>query len=147
MDIESDDGIHEYIISYGQDGKICKTGPIGSRTLISTQIMRVVKDEGILKGIKVLRKCGNPGVQISRYPGVLRAARHPTLSYIYFVATTDGAVHKCSKHYFHQHLSAFLAHEGSIYQLQLSPHCQKIFLTCGDDWFIRIWAFGNILCH
>lgn len=56
----------EFVLSFGQDGRIVKTGPVGAPSMISTQIMRVVKGEGKLKGLETIRKCRNTAVEVCR---------------------------------------------------------------------------------
>lgn len=132
----------EYLISMGEDGKICKTGPVGVSNMLTRQIMRVSKCEGKIKGLETMRKCLTKSLQMCRYPAALVGNQHPNDKNVYFVGTNDGVVHQCSKHYFHQHLDAFLAHDGPIYQIKFSPFCGRLMLTCGDDWYMRIWGEG-----
>lgn len=57
----------EFLISFGDDGKVCKTGPVGVSNMITTQIMRVSKCEGKMKGLEMMKKCLTTGLQMSRY--------------------------------------------------------------------------------
>lgn len=36
----------------------------------------------------------------------------------------------------------FPAHDGPVYTIEHSPITDFIFLTCGADWKIHIWADG-----
>lgn len=129
----------EQIIAIGQDGRVYKLRHVGALTLVFNQMMRI-SSEGELKGIKTLRKCPAPGLPVNRYPGALVYARHPVDPNIYFIGSSNGVVHKCSKNFFHQHLDSFLAHDGPIKQAKFSPFCSKLLLTCGDDWYARVWV-------
>lgn len=90
-----------------------------------------------------MRHCRVRGVPIARYTPGLVLTMHPMDPNIYFVATAEGVVHKCSMDYYHQHLDLFMAHDGPIYVMKFSPYCNKLFLTCGDDWTMRIWCEGK----
>ncbi|KAK5645037.1 hypothetical protein RI129_006337 [Pyrocoelia pectoralis] len=118
----------EQIITSSQDGRI--------------KIMRISKAEGKLKGIKTLRRCHIPGIPVKRHAAALVFRQHPVNGSIYYVGTSEGTIHKCSRNHYHQHLDLFLAHQGPLYELKFSPFCNKLFMTCGDDWHVRVWADG-----
>lgn len=132
----------EFLMATSQDGRISRFNLENAAYMPYFHLMRVSRAEGKLKGLKVTNKCVLPGIPIARHPGALVLTQHPVDSNIYYVGTSEGVVHKCSKNYYHQHLDLFLAHEGPIYQIKFSPFCDKLFLTCGDDWAVRIWAEG-----
>ncbi|KAF5306983.1 hypothetical protein FQR65_LT07206 [Abscondita terminalis] len=132
----------EQIITTCQDGRISFYRTQDTIELIYQQIMRICRPEGKLKCIKSLSRCHNPGIPINRYSAALVIREHPVDGSMYYVGTNEGTIHKCSRHHFHQHLDLFLAHYGPLYEIKFSPFCNKIFLTCGDDWNIRIWADG-----
>lgn len=98
-----------------------------------------ISSEGELKGIKLIRKCTVPGLPLTNFPGALVYTKHPTDPNIYFIGATNGVIHKCSKNFFHQHLDSFKAHDGPVKQAKFSPFCNKLMLTCGDDWYARVW--------
>lgn len=108
----------------------------------SMTIMKVFRIEGILPGVTRTVQCDFFGVSISRSPGALVLQKHPTLSTIYFIGSDEGCIYKCSTNYLYQYIDNFLAHDGPVYSMMFSPFCKKIFLTCGADWCIRIWAEG-----
>lgn len=128
----------EQIIALAQDGRIYKFRHTGSLNLMFNQIMRI-SSEGELKGIKLIRKCPVPGLPLTNFPGALVYAKHPVDPNIYFIGASNGVVHKCSKNFFHQHLDSFIAHDGPVKQAKFSPFCNQLLLTCGDDWFARVW--------
>lgn len=108
----------------------------------STTIMRIFRIEGTLPGVSRTSQCNLDDISISRSPGALVLRKHPTSSTFYFVGSDEGCIYKCSTNYLYQHIDSFLAHDGPIYSMMFSPFCPKIFLTCGADWCIRIWAEG-----
>ncbi|KAG8231812.1 hypothetical protein J437_LFUL012306, partial [Ladona fulva] len=61
----------------------------------------------------------------------------------YLVATDDGCIHQCSlEYYHHHHLDYFRAHNGPINSLAVNYFSDKVFLTCGADFSVHIWALG-----
>lgn len=104
--------------------------------------MRLYRVEGKVAGVSRTDHCVAYDVPISRQPSALVLRRHPIVSNIYFVGSDEGCVYRCSTNYLRQHVDSFLAHDGPIYSLEFSPFCRKLFLTCGADWCIRIWAEG-----
>ena len=130
----------EFLMAVSQDGRVSKFSLENNMRYF--HMMRICRAEGKLKGLKVTARCDPPGVPIVRHPSAVVFTQHPVVSTVYYVGTSEGVVHKCSKNYYHQHVDLFLAHEGPIYQIKFSPFCNKLFLTCGDDWTTRIWAEG-----
>lgn len=104
--------------------------------------MRLYRVEGKLGGISRTDHCVVYDVPISHQPSAFILRRHPITNDIYFVGSDEGCVYRCSVNYLHQHVDSFVAHDGPIYSFEFSPFCQKLFLTCGADWCIRIWAEG-----
>ncbi|KAF5298180.1 hypothetical protein FQA39_LY02604 [Lamprigera yunnana] len=132
----------EQIITSCQDGRISYYRNQDTIDLMYEQIMRISRPEGKVKGIETLRQCHIPGIPVNRYAAALVICQHPVDGNIYLVGTNEGTIHRCSRNYHHQHLDLFLAHYGPLYEIKFSPFCNKIFLTCGEDWCIRIWADG-----
>nr|XP_022906107.1 WD repeat-containing protein 78-like [Onthophagus taurus] len=132
----------EFLMVASQDGRLSRFTLEQASYMPYFHLMRVSRAEGRIKGLKSTRKCVIPGIPIARHPASLVMTEHPINPNIYYVGTSEGVIHKCSKNYYHQHLDLFLGHEGPIYQFKFSPFCNKVFLTCGDDWVVRIWAEG-----
>ncbi|XP_029155755.1 WD repeat-containing protein 78-like [Nylanderia fulva] len=130
----------EQIYTSDQDGRIyCYRF---SEDFFATEIMRLYRVEGKVAGVSRTDHCVAYDVPISRQPSALVLRRHPIVNNIYFVGSDEGCVYRCSTNYLRQHVDSFLAHDGPIYSLEFSPFCRKLFLTCGADWCIRIWAEG-----
>ncbi|XP_060523928.1 dynein axonemal intermediate chain 4-like [Cylas formicarius] len=132
----------EQIYASSDDGKVIVYTIETAKELQQQQIMRVAKADGVLKGYSSMRKCSNLNVPVSRYAGARLLRWHPIDPTIYLVATNEGVVHKCSVNYLDQHMDSFSAHEGPINDLQFSPFSKKIYATCGDDWYVRLWGEG-----
>ncbi|CAD1477903.1 unnamed protein product [Heterotrigona itama] len=130
----------EQIYTCNQDGCVFCYRYVEDFT--SSTIMKIYRIEGTLPGVTRTVPCNQYHTSINRSPGALVLRKHPTLSTIYFVGTDEGCIYKCSTNYLYQHIDSFLAHDGPIYSMMFSPFCPKIFLTCGADWCIRIWAEG-----
>lgn len=135
----------EQVITAGQDGRILKFRRTGTINYNAIQIMQVSRAEGKLKGIEILRRCNVSGISITSRSPALVITRHPVDPNVYFVGTGEGVVHRCSTDYCHQHLDLFVAHDGPMYQLKFSTFCDRLFMTCGEDWTARIWCYGTQL--
>ncbi|XP_012061354.1 PREDICTED: WD repeat-containing protein 78-like [Atta cephalotes] len=130
----------EQIYTSDQDGRIYYYRL--AEDLFATEIMRLYRIEGKLSGVSRTDHCVAYDVPINRQPSALILRKHPIVSNIYFVGSDEGCIYRCSTNYLYQHVDSFLAHDGPIYSFEFSPFCQKLFLTCGADWCIRIWAEG-----
>ncbi|ESO10979.1 hypothetical protein HELRODRAFT_71864, partial [Helobdella robusta] len=64
---------------------------------------------------------------------------HPKIEDLYLVGTEEGKVHVCSKNQSNRFLSTYDAHFGPVYKVLWSPYCPSLFITCSDDWLIKIW--------
>lgn len=109
--------------------------------LFPFQMMRIMTPEGKIKGIEYLRRCEPEEIPMLRFPGARCAEEYPDDTNFYLVSGDDGSVHKCSVNFFAQHTDVFLAHTGPVYALKFSPFCSKLFLTCGGDGAVRLWAW------
>ncbi|KAL3268943.1 hypothetical protein HHI36_008029 [Cryptolaemus montrouzieri] len=132
----------EQILACFNDGRICKYRLNLMTMMPCIQIMRAPEADGKIKGIQKMAVCGIPAIPLTKYTGALLITFHPADPNIYYLCTNTGVIHKCSTNYFNQHLDLLLAHDGPIYQMQFSPFCNKLYVTCGGDWYIRIWAEG-----
>ncbi|CAG9829255.1 unnamed protein product [Diabrotica balteata] len=130
----------EMVMATFDDGRICAYSV--QRKLEMSQLMRVGKADGKLKGYDAMKKCTSLTIPVSRYAAALFMRFHPIDPSIYFVGTNEGTIHRCSLNYLSQHLDLFLAHEGSVHELKFSPFCKRMYATCGDDWHTRIWGEG-----
>ncbi len=74
---------------------------------------------------------------------------------IYFAATEDCAIHRCSVSYSEQSYETYYGHTGPIYKVRCNPFWHPIecpiFMTCSYDWTVRIWKTKEIneklVCH
>lgn len=130
----------EQIYTCDQDGKMYCYRYV--EDFQATTIMKIFRIEGTLPGVSRTFHCKDYDISINRSPGALVLRRHPTSSTLYFVGSDEGCIYKCSTNYLYQHIGSFLAHDGPVYSMMFSPFCSKIFLTCGADWYTRIWAEG-----
>lgn len=129
----------EQVLAIGQDGRINRFTQTKTKDFVCKSIMRIIQTEGNVKSIYEEDWCLKNEIPIVRNTICHFYCPHPSLDSIYFVGTSDGYIYKCSKNYLNQHMSFFLAHDGPVYQMQFSHYCEKIFLTCGADWKVKIW--------
>jgi WD40 repeat protein len=62
---------------------------------------------------------------------------------IYFAATDDGTIHRCSTAYTEQYLDTFFGHHGPVYKVRCNPFAYNYFLTCSYDWTARLWNLND----
>ena len=74
---------------------------------------------------------------------------------IYFAATEDCTIHRCSVSYSEQYYETYYGHTGPIYKIRCNPFWHSvdcpIFMTCSYDWTVRIWKTKELteklVCH
>lgn len=131
---------NEYLVCVTNDGRVCRLQSDKSNELLATPLMRTIQPEGPLPGIFKLKHYSTIDVPIYINPAALLITKYEANKDMYYIATDEGTVHKCSRNHINQHLSILNAHDGPVYACQFSPFCQSIFLTCGADWCTNIWA-------
>lgn len=129
----------DFTVTCGKDGKIFRYRKTAFFT--SKQILSVTRIDGKLQGSDQLRKC-YPKTFVCRHPAAECMVPHPVNPVMYYIGTSDGNVYKCSINYCHHHLEVFTAHNGPVYGIEFHPFCEKVFLTYGGDWCIKVWAEG-----
>ncbi|XP_020801574.1 WD repeat-containing protein 78 [Drosophila serrata] len=128
-------------LSLSQDGSVTRFRIIKSPFLLGFTQMVLERVEGHPEGIFV-----HPHSRIrcesNRHPQGLSITTHPLHKDIYYVLTDEGCIHKCSINYQHQYLEVLRCHDGGVTVMEFSPWSPKLFLTCGNDWFVRVWIDG-----
>lgn len=128
------------ILTISQDGRIMKfnftTGPYLNGFLL----LRLNCVEGVVEGLPIAKS--KKIIEGNRHPQALCVEMHPRRKEVYLVGTNEGCIHQCSINYHKHHSAVLQVHHGSVFSVKHSPWSPKIFLTCGSDWFIRIWVEG-----
>lgn len=128
------------ILTISQDGRIMKfnftTGPY----LKGYQLLRLNCVEGVVEGLPIAKS--KKIMEGHRHPQALCITMHPVEKSNYLVGTNEGCVHKCSINHAKHHSAVLQVHNGSVFSISYSPWSPKIFLTCGSDWYVRIWVEG-----
>ncbi|XP_052847336.1 dynein axonemal intermediate chain 4 [Drosophila gunungcola] len=140
----TDDGEEAEIdpfLSLSQDGSVTRFRIIKSPFLLGFNQMTLERVEGHPEGIFVHPSSRIP-CESNRHPQGLSLTTHPLHKDIYYVLTDEGCIHKCSINYQHQYLEVLRCHDGGVTVMEFSPWSPKLFLTCGNDWFVRIWIDG-----
>lgn len=128
----------EHILTASQDGRIMKYTMASGPHLVGYRQLRLDRVEGVVEALSIEHK--KTFIEADRHPQALCLQIHPLNPDVYFVGTDEGCVHVCSTNYPHQHTGVLQVHNGGgVYTIHFSPFSPKIFLTCGSDWFIRIW--------
>lgn len=104
--------------------------------------MRTGKAEGKLGGIEAMESCSKINIPVTSFCGAKAFTKHPLQKDLYYISSARGVINLCSTFYMNQQLEHFKAHHGPINGFTFSPFCPKIFATCGDDWYVRVWASG-----
>ncbi|XP_037722912.1 dynein intermediate chain 4, axonemal isoform X1 [Drosophila subpulchrella] len=128
-------------LSLSQDGSVTRFRIIKSPFLLGFTQMTLERVEGHPEGIFVPHSSRIP-CESNRHPQGLSITTHPLHKDIYYVLTDEGCIHKCSINYQHQYLEVLRCHDGGVTVMEFSPWSPKLFLTCGNDWFVRIWIDG-----
>lgn len=74
---------------------------------------------------------------------------------IYFVATEDCCVYKCSTSFSEKSAMTYYGHMGPIYRVRCNPFWNAndcpVFITCSYDWSVRVWhekeGEAKLVCH
>ncbi|CAA9995301.1 unnamed protein product [Nesidiocoris tenuis] len=127
-------------LACGDNGFIHQLRPDG--TFQPSVFLSLGHREGAVKGIKLTASMGYKP-RIKGRPGITCLQKHPSDPVLYLVGTSDGCVHVCSVHFRNQHLDVFSAHVGAVKGIQFHPNCKDVFLTFGDDFFVRVWLYGK----
>ncbi|XP_017057803.1 dynein axonemal intermediate chain 4 [Drosophila ficusphila] len=128
-------------LSLSQDGSVTRFRIIKSPFLLGFTQMTLERVEGHPEGIFVPPSSRIP-CESNRHPQGLSLTTHPLHKDIYYVLTDEGCIHKCSINYQHQYLEVLRCHDGGVTVMEFSPWSPKLFLTCGNDWFVRVWIDG-----
>ncbi|ALC44072.1 Dic61B [Drosophila busckii] len=128
-------------LSLSQDGTVTRFRIVSSPFLLGFTQMTLERVEGQPEGIHVPL---SPQLQVqsNRHPQGLYITTHPVHKDIYYILTDEGCIHKCSINYQHQYLEVLKCHDGGVNVMEFSPWSPKVFLTCGNDWYVRIWIDG-----
>ncbi|XP_061397981.1 dynein axonemal intermediate chain 4-like, partial [Musca vetustissima] len=128
-------------LSLSQDGSVTRFHIIRGPYLLGNKQMSLERIEGKPEGLPVTVL--NAATQEANpRPQCLNLTKHPLHADIYYILTDEGCLHKCSTNYQHHYLEVLKTHKGAVNCMDFSPWSPKLFLTCGNDWFIRIWMEG-----
>uniref|UniRef100_A0A1B6GFQ3 Dynein axonemal intermediate chain 4 n=1 Tax=Cuerna arida TaxID=1464854 RepID=A0A1B6GFQ3_9HEMI len=128
------------LITCSENGRLFKYKK--TKFFTSKKVMTVSRPHGIVQGVYRPRKCFSRKTTSRLNPSAEVLALHPEDPLIYLVGTSEGCVYVCSVNHRYDYCDVFLAHSGPVYNIQFNPFCSKVFLTCGADFCIRIWAEG-----
>ncbi|KAH8349882.1 hypothetical protein KR084_008621 [Drosophila pseudotakahashii] len=138
---DADEADIDPFLCLSQDGSVTRFRIIKSPYLLGFTQMTLERVEGHPEGIFVHPSSRIP-CESNRRPQGLSITTHPLHKDIYYVLTDEGCIYKCSINYQHQYLEVLRCHDGGVTVMEFSPWSPKLFLTCGNDWFVRIWIDG-----
>ncbi|XP_034484168.1 WD repeat-containing protein 78 [Drosophila innubila] len=138
---DSDANEVDPFLSLSQDGSVTRFGLTKTPYLLGFTQMTLERIEGHPEGIRVPLS-PTTVIESNRHPQGLYITTHPVHKDIYYILTDEGCIHKCSINYQHQYLEVLKCHDGGVNVMEFSPWSPKLFLTCGNDWYVRIWIDG-----
>uniref|UniRef100_A0A1A9UUL6 Dynein axonemal intermediate chain 4 n=1 Tax=Glossina austeni TaxID=7395 RepID=A0A1A9UUL6_GLOAU len=129
------------LLALSQDGSVTKFNIINSPYLAAFRQTVLECVAGTPEGLNFTMM---PELkrQTIRRPQGLSLTKHPLQPDIFYILTDEGCLHKCSTNYQNQYLELLKTHDGAVNCMDFSPWSPKLFLTCGNDWCIRIWMDG-----
>ena len=69
---------------------------------------------------------------------------NPKMEHLYLVGTEDGHIMECNKTYNDGYTKIYVnAHYMNVYCIKWNPFHDKIFLSCSEDWTIKLWEIDN----
>ena len=67
-----------------------------------------------------------------------------SIKHLYLVGTEDGHIMECNKTYNDGYTKIYVnAHYMNIYCVKWNPFHNKIFLSCSEDWTIKLWEMNK----
>ncbi|XP_037821979.1 dynein intermediate chain 4, axonemal [Lucilia sericata] len=130
----------EPFLALSRDGIITRYTIVNSPNLLGFQQMKLDRIEGKIEGLEIDKKLSQ--MEANRHPQGIYICLDALHGDIYYVLTDEGCLHKCSTNYPNQHLEVLQLHEAGVNYMEFSPWSPKLYLTCGNDWCIRIWLLG-----
>uniref|UniRef100_A0A1A9WPR9 Dynein axonemal intermediate chain 4 n=1 Tax=Glossina brevipalpis TaxID=37001 RepID=A0A1A9WPR9_9MUSC len=129
------------LLALSQDGSVTKFNIINSPYLAGFKQTVLECVEGTPEGLS-FKMPQELETQTIRRPQGLSLTKHPLQHDIFYILTDEGCLHKCSTNYQNQYLELLKTHDGAVNCMDFSPWSPKLFLTCGNDWCLRIWMDG-----
>ncbi|CAE1288943.1 DNAI1 [Acanthosepion pharaonis] len=78
-------------------------------------------------------------MQIMTFGSGITLDFHDTNNQIYLLGTEMGHAYVCSRVHSTESLQTFDAHYSSVYKIAWNRFHPKIFITCSEDWTVKIW--------
>jgi len=67
------------------------------------------------------------------------------MEHLYLVGTEDGHIMECNKTYTDGPTALYAnAHHMNVYAVKWNPFHAKIFISCSEDWTIKLWETANV---
>uniref|UniRef100_W8AU81 Dynein axonemal intermediate chain 4 n=1 Tax=Ceratitis capitata TaxID=7213 RepID=W8AU81_CERCA len=131
------------VLALSSNGTVWRYCVIRSPHLLSFKQVELYRMHGQPEGLQINRLTNNPiELFANRHPLGLNITLHPHLQDIYYLLTDEGCIYKCSTNTTLSYLDVWQTHDGAVNCMDFSPWSPKLFLTCGNDWCIRIWMDG-----
>eukprot|EP00792_Barthelona_sp_PAP020_P006747 TRINITY_DN3068_c11_g1_i1.p1 TRINITY_DN3068_c11_g1~~TRINITY_DN3068_c11_g1_i1.p1 ORF type:complete len:663 (+),score=147.74 TRINITY_DN3068_c11_g1_i1:32-2020(+) len=123
--------IDEGLVTAGVDGQVRLHMPQHSRV---SSLMKLKNVRNTVRAEPVTEPF------ITRHAMALSLDFNPDDTLNYIVGTAGGPIIRCSRTYSEQYLQLYQGHSEAVYQTRYSPHASNVFLSCSEDWTIRVWS-------
>ncbi|XP_067635828.1 dynein axonemal intermediate chain 4-like [Eurosta solidaginis] len=127
------------LLTLSLNGSVWKYCIVGGPYLMSFNQLKLHRVEGTPEGLSVNHEHNVKKWYADNHPIGLNITLHPFDRDIYYLLTDEGCVYKCSTNLTQSYIEMWRAHVGSVNCMDFSPWSPKLFLTCGNDWSIRVW--------
>lgn len=115
---------------------ISSDGKIGNWVLVKNELM--YKTVVTLKNIDNIEQLDDPRYNFTLASGTAFAF-HPENNNLFLAGTEEGKIFKSYQSYTSRYLDIIPAHHMTIEQIEWSPFHPNVFMTCSQDWTLKIW--------
>lgn len=63
---------------------------------------------------------------------------------IFLVGTEEGQIHQCNRAYTQNYVRSYTGHDMPVYAVKWNPFHPTIFLSCSEDWSVKLWDSEEI---
>lgn len=115
---------------------VSSDGRVASWTLVKNELHFT---DIIKLALEDIASEGPDGTQLLTLGGGTAFDFHSEKDYLFLVGTEEGKIHVCSKAYSSTFLDTYNAHHMAVYRVAWNCFHPDVFITCSDDWSVKIW--------
>ncbi|XP_067637121.1 dynein axonemal intermediate chain 4-like [Eurosta solidaginis] len=133
---------HHHFLTFTRSAIVQKFRFLRGPYLNGMELTRVDRVVGKVEGLPLIGDPTTLKFMVYRRPIGLNLTLDMKNADQFYLLTDQGCLHKCSMRFTYTNESTLRTHCGAVNCMEFSPWSPKIFLTCGNDWYIRIWMTG-----